>query len=273
MGAAGAGAGGVGGREDAAFADGDDVAGKLRDEALAEGEVGFEDGEVAVVDADDGGAVGDGAFEFGFVMNFEQRVEASGVGGGMEDADFVIGEGANDDEDGAGAGFAGLEHLDRVDHEILAEAGARGGRVAEVGGDAAEVVERAAEVFFVGEDGEGVGAGGLVALGLLEGGGAGFDVAGGRRAALDFGDDGEGAVGAAKGVEEGRRPRQGGVEAGELGFENGADERRNFAALVLHDLGEFVGGHGGPRNTRNTLKTKPKKFPCIPRVPWAGSGQ
>jgi len=69
--------------------------------------------------------------------------------------------------------------------------------VTEVGGNGDEIVEGAAEVFLVGEDGEGTGGGVTVALGLKSGGDAGGDGAGGGRAALDLGDDGEFTVGAA----------------------------------------------------------------------------
>ena len=78
--AAAVGAGGVGGGVDAAFADGDDVLGELWDEALAQGEIGLEDGEVAVVDADQGGILREGAAELGLVVNLEKRVEAGGAG-------------------------------------------------------------------------------------------------------------------------------------------------------------------------------------------------
>ena len=249
MGAAGADAGGVGGVPDAAFADGDDVLGETRDEAFAEAEVGLEDGEVAVVDADEVGAVGEGAVELGLVVNFKEGVEAGGGGGGVEVADLGIGEGAHDDEDGAGAGLAGLEDLDRVDHEVLAKGG-DGRRVgAEAGGDGDEVVEGAAEVFFVGEDGEAVGAGGAVAAGLVGGSDAGGDGAGGGGAAFDLGDDAKGAVGAAEGGAEGGGRGQAGVERGEFLEGNGAHLPGYFEAFPRHDFGEFIGHRFSSRNT------------------------
>ena len=52
---------GVGGGVEAALADGCDVGREERDEAFAEAEIGFEDGEVAVVHADDAGTVREGA--------------------------------------------------------------------------------------------------------------------------------------------------------------------------------------------------------------------
>ncbi len=171
VGTGGADAGGIGGGVNAAFADGDDVFGELRNEAFAEAEVGLEDGEVAVVDADDLGAVGESAGEFGAVVNLKERVEAGGGRGGVEGGDFLVGEGAHDDEDRAGAGLAGLENLDRMNEEVFADAGQGGRRLAEMGRDGDEVGEGAAEIFFVGEDGEGAGGGGAVFFGLGGGGG------------------------------------------------------------------------------------------------------
>jgi len=45
----------------------------------------------------------------GFGVDLEERVEPGGLGGGVEGGDFFVGEGADDDEDRAGAGSAGLE--------------------------------------------------------------------------------------------------------------------------------------------------------------------
>ena len=67
-----------------------------------------------------------------------------------------------------------------------------------------------------------------------------LDVAGRRRAALDFTDHGEAAVAAAKRRGKGRRPRAARVELRELRLGDVADERRDFLPLPSHDLGEFV---------------------------------
>lgn len=269
MGAGGPHAGGVGAGEDTAFADGDRVAREERDEAFAEGEVGREAGEIAVVDADDFRAVGDGAVEFGFVMDFKQRVEARGGGGGVKRFDFVVGERANDDQNGAGAGLAGLEHLDRMHHEILAQTG-EGGRVAvEEAGDSGEIGEGAAEIFIVGEDGERAGPGDAVAVRLVGRGDGGGDGAGGGRAALDLGDDGELAVGGAQGgAKRGRRGPRGG-SSGEFGIRHGTHKRGDFPPFPSHDLGEFI-GHAGVDEIHPRVENQTRVTGRAARMPGCG---
>ena len=242
LGAGGTDAGGVLRGRDAGFGDGEDVIGDLGDDFFGEGEVHVEGGEVAVVDAEEAGVEVEGAFEFGFVVDFEEGVEAGELGGVAEAGEGVVVEGADDEEDGAGAGFGGFNDLDGVHHEVLAEAG----NVA-VGGDlelddVPEVAEGAAEEFFVGEDGDGVGAGVGVAAGLLGGVGESGDVAGGGGAALDFGDDAE-AAGLVEGLGEGGAGAGDLGEAGEFAVADGAEARGDFAALVGEDFGEFV--HAG----------------------------
>ena len=77
-------AGGIGGGVNTALADRDHGFRKLRDEAFTEAEVGLEDGEVAVVDADDFRVVGEGPGELGGGVNFEKGVEPGGIGGGFD---------------------------------------------------------------------------------------------------------------------------------------------------------------------------------------------
>ena len=107
-------------------------------------------------------------------------------------------------------------------------------------GDGDEVVEGAAEIFFVGEDGQRTGAGGAVFDGLFGGRNVGGDGPGGGRAALDLGDDREFAVRTAQGGGEGGRLGQGGVEGGEFLREDGTQRRSDLPPLPSHDLGEFV---------------------------------
>ena len=78
VGTRGADAGGIGGGVDAAFADGSDVGREKRNETLAQAKVRLERGEVAIVDADDLGTVGECAGELGRGVNLEERVEARG---------------------------------------------------------------------------------------------------------------------------------------------------------------------------------------------------
>ena len=253
-------AGGVGTGENAALAHGDDVFGELWDKAFAQAEVTLEDGEVAVVDADDAGAVSDGAVKFRLGMDFKKGVEPCELGGFEKRGDLGVGKGADDDEDGAGAGLASLKNLDGVNHEVLADARNRGTVLVEERSHPDKVVEGAAKVFFVGEDGQGVGAGLAIFQGLFgRGEGGGGDGAGGGRAALDLGDDGEFPVAAAQGAGEGRRFGSHGVKRGQLGQGNRADERGNFLPLPGHDLGEFV-KHLIPTEHRPDAEHKAEKI-------------
>ena len=199
-----------------------------------------------------------GASEFAFVMNLEQRVQSGGARGAEKRLDFVVGQRPDDEEDRAGAGLARLTHLDRVHHEILAQA--RPGRRcdAEMRSDLAQIVECAAEEFFVREHGERIGAGVLVAAGLFEGGRTGLDVAGGGRTAFDFGNDRECAVGAPEGVRKRRRAGKDGVELRQFRLGHRPDERSDFVPFPRHDLDEFV-GHRKTRNTSARKKTRPNE--------------
>jgi hypothetical protein len=243
---------------------------KLRDEPLAQGEVGLEGCEIAVVHADDPRAVGDGAGEVGLVVNLEQRVEAGRGGGGVERGDLGVGEGAHDDEDGAGPGLARLQHLDRMHHEILPQA--RAGRAGwlEMSGHLAQVVERAAKEFCVGQHGEGVGAGRLVTPGLGERGGAGGDVAGGGRAALDLGDHGQPAIrrrrAAANDGGLGRLASSCASSSAATGRTSGAISRR-FQAMISVSLSAM---RVTTKHTNGT-KTRPDFrgfFVCFAWVSW-----
>ena len=126
MGAGGTDAGGIGGGVDTAFANGSDVGREKRNEALAQAEVGRERGEVAIVDADDPGTVGECAGKLGGGVNLEECVQAGGGGGLGQRPDLLVAQSSHDNKDRAGSGGAGLEHLHGVDEEILADAGPRG---------------------------------------------------------------------------------------------------------------------------------------------------
>jgi hypothetical protein len=143
-------------------------------------EVGLEDGEITVVHADDFRVVADGAVEFGLVVYLEERVEPGGRGGVMQGLDLLVGQGADNDEDGTGARQPGLQDLDRVDHEILPQAGNGGAASGEVAGHLLQILDATAEELLVGQDGQGGGAGGAVAAGLVRGGDVFLDGTGRR---------------------------------------------------------------------------------------------
>jgi hypothetical protein len=131
---------------------------ETRDQALAEREVRPEDGQVAVVDADDRGAVRRGAGDLVLRVHLEERLEPCCVGRAVEHPDLLVAESPDDDEDRARARFPGLEHLDRVHHEVLSQARDPAAGRAHERRHGYQVVERAAEVLRVRQDRERVGA-------------------------------------------------------------------------------------------------------------------
>ena len=126
VGAGGTDAGGIGGGVDTAFADGSHMGREKRNETLAQAEVRLERGEVAIVDADDPGPVGECAGKLGRGVNLDERVQAGGGGGDGQRRDLLVGQSTDDNEDRAGAGGAGLKYLHGVDEEILTDAGTGG---------------------------------------------------------------------------------------------------------------------------------------------------
>ena len=98
----------------------------------------------------------EGAVELVGGVDLAEDVELE-VGGGLaEGQQLLVRQGRDDEEDGVGPCGAGFEHLEGIDHEVLAQARNRdGGR-----GDL-EVHEGAPEELLVGEDRERGGAGGL----------------------------------------------------------------------------------------------------------------
>lgn len=231
----------IGRSRDSALAHRDHVGGKLGNERLGQAEIGAEDREVTVIHADDARAVIQGAAEFVLAMDLKERVESRRVGGGEKSGDLGVVQGTHDDQDGTGSGFHGLENLDRVDHEILPQAGQGWGRRPKVSRDRAEIVERSTKVLVVGQHGKGTRGGGLVALGLSHGRDVGRDRARGRGTALDFGDDAELTVGRSQGGSEGRRARQALAERAQLAEVDGADGGGDLLPLPRHDFGKLVG--------------------------------
>ena len=183
---------------DAALADGGNVFGEKRDQALAETEVGFENGEIAVINSDDFRAVGECASEFALVVNFKKRIQSGGLRGGVQRGDFLVVERPHDDENGTGAGLARLQDLNGVNEKIFPNAGQRRRGFSEVRSNRDKVVESAAEIVFVGEHGQGAGGGRAVFDGLVGRGDARSNGTSRGRATLDFGNDGKLPVGPAE---------------------------------------------------------------------------
>ena len=64
----------------------------------------------------------EGLFKFAFAMYLKKAVESGLTSGVVEAADFIVVKGANDDEDGARAGFSCFYDLYGVEHEVFAKA-------------------------------------------------------------------------------------------------------------------------------------------------------
>ena len=113
----------------------------------------FESFEVAVVDADDFGAGGEGAVEFGFRVNFDERLHFYFATEVDELFKRGIAQSGDDEEEAVGVVGAGFPDLPRIEDEIFAQ-----DWLGDFFAGIAEIFERAAEEFGLGEDGEGGGS-------------------------------------------------------------------------------------------------------------------
>ena len=94
------------------------ICGRRRHRQLA---VDGEGPQVAVVDADDLGAGGDGARDLVRVVGLDQRVEARGPRGREQRRERRVGERRDDEQDRVGARRSRLGDLVAVDDEVLAQ--------------------------------------------------------------------------------------------------------------------------------------------------------
>ena len=179
-----------------------------------------------------------GPFEFGFVVHLEERVESGELGGAVDRDDLIVGQAADDDQDAAGAGLGGFEHLIGVDHEVLADARQRALPRRLILDDLDEVLQFALEVFRLGQHGEAVRAGGGIGPSLGDGVDAFADLSHARRSPLDLGDHAETAGDLERLTEAGSGVLAG--ESGQFGVGDGARERGDFPTLGVHDFGQLV---------------------------------
>jgi hypothetical protein len=128
-------AGDVVGGANAAFGDGDGMFGDEGSEFGEDVGVDGEGAEIAAVDTEEIEAEADGALELGAVVGLAEDVEIHAVGLVAEIAERLVSVGGDDEEDGVGSGGTGLEDLEGVEDEVLAEAGNfdGGGGLFEVG--------------------------------------------------------------------------------------------------------------------------------------------
>ena len=212
--------GDIGGGMNAAFTDQNGAAGHVWREIERGLERDVEGREIAIVNADEVGAGGDGGVEFGAVMDLDERGEVQASGFFAEIADFALGEDGRYKKDGVGAVGGGFEDLVAVDGEVLADGGeGRGG----AGGG--EVGEGALEEGAVGEDGEGGGA----SAGIVGSDAGGVEIggedalAGGRL--FDFRDDGGGRRAGGEGLSKiaAVREEAGGIRFPAVEWQRGGD--------------------------------------------------
>jgi hypothetical protein len=174
----------IGAGKDAAFRDYGAIGGDEGAQTLCGGQVNFESLKIAVVDADEGAAIEEGAFDIVFVVDFDQSIHAEAFGGGFELADFPVFQDRNDEQDAVSARESSFGDLDFVDDEIFAQ-----GWLTRDGTCDGEVVEFAQEPFGLGEDGEAVREGVTVDGGLFCGVEIGGDETFGGGGFFDFGDE------------------------------------------------------------------------------------
>ena len=234
----------------------------MRHQALAQAKVRLENGQVPVVDPDKSGSVSRGPLDLRFGMNLEKRVKPCGLGGIVEQADLGIVQGTDDDQDGACAGLPGFEHLERMDHEVLAQAGEMGGGRPQVGAHVLKILERSPKKLCIGQDGKGVGARLLVGPRLVDRRGIQGNITCRGGSPLDLGDHGKPSVGSAKRSGKGRGLSQGCVQPRKFPFGNPPKPGGYLPALPFHDLGQLV-VHAHNETTPAALK--PDQNPCVGR--------
>ena len=83
--------------------------------------VDLEGHEVALVDADQGGADVERAAEFAFVVDLHQRVETDGERAGMEASEFVVRQRRGDQQHAVGSHQSRVDHVEFADREVLAD--------------------------------------------------------------------------------------------------------------------------------------------------------
>ena len=134
-----------------------------------------------------------GAFEFALFVDFKKRIQSGELRRFVKQLDVLVFQCTDYNKNCPRTGLGGFDDLQWVHHEVLAQAG----HMATSGDleldDVPQVAQGATKIFFIGEDGDAVGAGIGIAAGLFDGVSPGFDFPGGGGSALDFSDDAEAA--------------------------------------------------------------------------------
>lgn len=144
----------------AGFGDGEAVFGNMLDKLERRLHAHGKGFQVAIVDADDASFDGQGTVEFGARMDFNKRFHVEFAAKGDEVAEKRVAESGDDEKKAVGIVGAGFPDLPSIEDEILAEGG-QDHFLASL----AKILERAAEEFAFGENGESGGASGLERFG------------------------------------------------------------------------------------------------------------
>ena len=131
------------------FADGDAVVGNAVDQLEGSLDAQVESLQVAIVDADDAGAGGKRAVEFGGGVNLDERLHAEFAAESDQVAKKLVAESSDDQQETVGVVGARFPDLPGIEDKILAKDG-------ELDGFAriAQIFQRAAKKFSFGEHGE-----------------------------------------------------------------------------------------------------------------------
>lgn len=166
------------------FADGDAIVGNVRNEIERGLRRDLERFEVAIVDAEDASAGGEGTVELGAGVNLDERLHAKFAAEGEKVAELRVGERDNHEEETVGFIGTGFPNLPGIKNEILAEGGE-----GDLGAGIAKIFEGATKEFGFGEDGESGGSGGFESGGESGGIEGIADDAARGRGGLELGDD------------------------------------------------------------------------------------
>ena len=155
---------------------------KPRRQPFRRRQIHLESFQIAIVHADERRGNFQRAFQFFLVVNFHQNGQSGFNGERMKFCQLLVRQNGDDEQDGVRAPFDGFENLAFINDEILAQQ-----RQFHGGADLAEIIERALEKFFVGQNGQAACARRFVFFGDADGIKVLANDAGGRRRFFHFG--------------------------------------------------------------------------------------
>ena len=196
-------------------------------------------------------------------MNFHQRIELAGRGDFEQMFQFLLRERGHDEQDRDCTGRGSLVNLHDLQHEILPQ-NEHADRVSH----RHEIVEVPLEKTFVGQNGNRVGTGGLVAQRDLDGIETLRDDAGGRRSPLDLGDQGQRPATVAR-ERTGKGPELIAMQRCLAEFGAAGTHRCEGLAFVVEDFGQAVHATEVRNRSADTKRVKAfartKESACTPK--------